>query len=103
MEICTSHFVKATQSTGSTAGPRPFTGLRELVSKGTREMGDLLSSRPFEVPRDALVPGLRYLDGPTLASLFVLGPDMAPVETEVNRLNNQALVHYYEEEWRRWN
>jgi spermidine synthase len=24
---------------------------------------------------------------------------MAPVPTEVNRLNNQALVHYYEREW----
>ena len=47
--------------------------------------------------------GLRYLDGPTLASLFVLGPDMARVETEVNRLDNQALVRYYEDEWRRWN
>jgi len=25
------------------------------------------------------------------------------VETEVNRLDNQALVRYYEAEWRRWN
>jgi spermidine synthase len=33
----------------------------------------------------------------------VLGPDMAPVDAEVNRLNNQSLVRYYEEEWRRWN
>jgi spermidine synthase len=62
----------------------------------------LAALRPFDVPT-VLPPGLRYLDAPTLASLFVLGPDMAPVDAEVNRLNNQALVRYYEEEWRRWN
>ncbi len=62
----------------------------------------LAALRPFEAPR-AVMSGLRYLDEGTLASLFVLGPDMAPVEAEVNRLNNQALVRYYEEEWRRWN
>jgi spermidine synthase len=62
----------------------------------------LAALRPFDVPT---VPaaGLRYLDAPTLASLFVLGPDMAPIEAEVNRLNNQVLVRYYEEDWRRWN
>jgi spermidine synthase len=49
------------------------------------------------------MPGLRFLDAPTLASLFVLGPDMARVDVEVNRLNNQVLVHYYEEEWKEWN
>jgi spermidine synthase len=57
---------------------------------------------PFEVPRHA-PPGLRYLDDPTLASLFVLGPDMAELSTEINRLDNQVLVRYYEDEWRRWN
>jgi spermidine synthase len=62
----------------------------------------LAALRPFEVPTNP-ASGLRYLDAPTLASLFVLGPDMAPVDAEVNRLNNQALVRYYEEEWRRWN
>jgi spermidine synthase len=62
----------------------------------------LAALRPFAPPA-APIAGLRYLDGPTLGSLFVLAPDMAPLEGEVNRLNNQALVHYYEEEWRRWN
>jgi spermidine synthase len=62
----------------------------------------LAALRPFEPPTQPLA-GLKYLDAPTLASLFVLGPDMAPLEADVNRLNNQALVRYYEEEWRRWN
>jgi spermidine synthase len=63
----------------------------------------LAALHPFEPPT-RLLPGLRYLDAPTLASMFVLGPDMgAPREVEVNRLNNQSLVHLYEEEWRAWN
>lgn len=62
----------------------------------------LAALRDFDPPLEVR-PGLRYLDRGTLASLFVLGPDMAPVPTEINRLNNQALVRYYEEEWRRWN
>ena len=60
------------------------------------------ATRAFDPP--ASVPaGLRYLDDATLATLFVFGPDLAEVEAEINRLNNQALVGYYEEEWRRWN
>lgn len=62
----------------------------------------LASPSPFSPPT-TVPPGLRYLDEPTLASLFVLGPDMAAVDTEVNRLDNQVLVRYYEDEWRRWN
>jgi spermidine synthase len=57
---------------------------------------------PFEPP-SGLIPGLRFLDEATLRTLFVLGPDMAQVPSDVNRLNNQALVRYYEDEWRRWN
>jgi spermidine synthase len=34
-----------------------------------------------------------------LAQLPQFPPDMSRVETEVNRLNNQALVRYFEEEW----
>ncbi len=67
------------------------------------EWGFALASLRAADPPRGVIPGLRSLDASTLASLFVLGPDMARVETEVNRLNNQALVHYYEEEWRRWN
>ena len=61
----------------------------------------LAGTEAVPTPREVL-PGLRSLDGATLATLFVLGPDMARVETEVNRLDNQALVRYYESEWRKW-
>ena len=67
------------------------------------EWGFALATLSPAAAPSSVLPGLRYLDGPTMASLFVLGPDMARVETEVNRLDNQALVRYYEEEWRAWN
>lgn len=45
---------------------------------------------------------LRYLDDAALRQLFVLGRDMEPLDVEVNRLDNQVLVHYYEAEWKRY-
>lgn len=55
------------------------------------------------VPVPARVPGgLRYLTATSMPSLFDIAPDMGPVDVELNRLNNQMLVRYYEEEWQRW-
>ena len=78
---------------------RPYHALVPSFGEWGFALGAL---EPFEPPR-SVREGLRYLDAATLASLFVLGPDMAPVDTEINRLNNQALVRYYEDEWERWN
>jgi spermidine synthase len=57
---------------------------------------------PFDVPKQPSIAGLRYVDAPTLASMFVMPPDAGPVPVEINRLDNQVLVRYYEEEWRKW-
>lgn len=46
-----------------------------------------------------LPPGLRYLTPNSAHLLFEFPPDMGWVKTEVNRLNNQSLVRYFEEEW----
>ena len=63
------------------------------------EWGFALATRqPWRAP-DRYPPGLRFLTVETTAALFQFPPDMAPVETEINRLNNQILVHYYEREW----
>jgi spermidine synthase len=67
----------------------------------------LATRRRFDAPA-GFTPGnapegLRYLDGPTMSSLFQLPVDLGPLPVEVNRLNNQILVHYYETEWRKWN
>ena len=66
------------------------------------EWGFVLAGREA-LPLPSHVPsGLRYLTDGTVASLFDLAPDMSSVPVEVNRLNNQMLVRYYEEEWSRW-
>ncbi len=58
---------------------------------------------PFEPPTRVGLDGLRFLDDASLRALFVLGPDMSRVPVETNRLNDQMLVRYYEDEWSRWN
>ncbi len=55
----------------------------------------------FEVPKQA-PKDLRFLNDETMASLFTLSADTSAVPVEINRLDNQVLVHYYESEWRRY-
>jgi len=56
---------------------------------------------PFDLPSHVGVP-VMFLDDAMLASLFIFPRDMAPIPVEINRLDNQILVRYYEDEWRRW-
>lgn len=53
---------------------------------------------PHEVPNIAL----RFLNKDALAAMFVMPADMTEVAVEINQLDNQALVRYYEREWRKW-
>jgi spermidine synthase len=57
---------------------------------------------PFAPPTRVPALALRFLNPPALAAMFELPADMAPVPVEINQLDNQALVRYYEKEWRRW-
>jgi spermidine synthase len=56
---------------------------------------------PFEPPA-AAPPASRFLNPEAMRAMFVIPADLGPVEVEVNRLDNQALVRYYEAEWRRY-
>jgi spermidine synthase len=56
---------------------------------------------PFDPPTVA-PPGLRYLDNKAMAALFLLPADLDPLPVEINRLDNQSLVRYYESEWKRY-
>ena len=56
---------------------------------------------PFEIPRHP-PSGLRFLDDQTLTAMFTFSSDIGPVPVEINRLDNQALVRYYEGEWKRF-
>ena len=42
---------------------------------------------------------VRFINGPTFAQMQVFPKDMPELETEINKLNNQVLVQYFEEEW----
>ena len=57
------------------------------------------SMSPYEPPHQ--VPaGLRFLSTNNMGELFVFPVDMQPVPAEANRLNDQVLVRYYEQEWK---
>lgn len=62
----------------------------------------LASKSPLHTTHYHLPPGLRYLSLANIESLFVIPPDLAKVQTEINALTNQILVNYFEEEWRRY-
>jgi spermidine synthase len=53
---------------------------------------------PYQVPH-SLPDGLRFLRANTVSSMFEFPLDMSPVAAQPNRLNDQVLVRYYEQEW----
>jgi spermidine synthase len=62
----------------------------------------LAKAAPFEPPRRAPNVALRFLNDAALAMMFEMPADMTEVPVEINQLDNQVLVRYYEREWRRW-
>ncbi|MDQ3804085.1 MAG: polyamine aminopropyltransferase [Acidobacteriota bacterium] len=56
---------------------------------------------PFDPPAAAPADA-RFLNADAMRAMFVLPSDLGPVPVEINRLDNQALVRYYESEWRRY-
>ncbi len=52
----------------------------------------------YKVP-DTYLPGLRFVSKSCLEQMLFFPKDMARVPASVNRLNNQILVKYFEEEW----
>ncbi len=65
----------------------------------------LAKLQPFEAPQKPPANiELRFLNDQTFASLFEFPADTSKPDEdlEINRLDNQALVRYYEAEWRRF-
>jgi spermidine synthase len=58
-----------------------------------------MKEREYKVPQN-FVPGLRFINAQTFRDMMDFPKDMAPVTTEINKLNNQVLVHYFEDEWK---
>ena len=69
------------------------------------EWGFMLATKePLPGPPETLAPGLtgelHFLNDQTLPALFAFPEDLkAPEDVEVNRLNDQLLLRYYESEW----
>lgn len=65
------------------------------------EWGYILVGRENYHPPGRLPAGLKYLTPSQLPALFEFPPDMARLDGDINRLNNQILVRTFEAEWRR--
>jgi len=63
------------------------------------EWGFILASLEPLPPILHLPDNLRYVTDASVRDMFHFPPDMGPVKVEANRLNNQMLVRYFEEEW----
>lgn len=63
------------------------------------EWGFTLAGNTWEPP-STLPQGLRFLTLATIPDLFTFPEDMKPVQAQVNHLNDQILVRYYEKEWK---
>jgi len=64
----------------------------------------LAKQQPFDIPTQPPNVELKFLNVSSFASMFEFPTDMKmpDEEIEINRLDNQALVRYYETEWRRF-
>ncbi len=66
------------------------------------EWGFILASPRTLTEEWRLPGGLRFIDAKSIPGLSQFPPDMARVAVQVNRLNNQALVRYFDAEWARY-
>lgn len=58
---------------------------------------NIATDRPLDPAQISIDVPTRYLEAKLIPSLFLLDSDMAEIPTDINRLDNQVLVQYYEE------
>jgi spermidine synthase len=65
------------------------------------EWGYVLAfKRPSYTPPVNYLPKLRFANAATVQQMFVFPQDMCTQQPlAINKLNNQVLVNYFEEEW----
>ena len=51
---------------------------------------------------ETFISGLQFLDPAVFKAMTLFPADMKKQVTEINKLNNQALVHYFEDEWNKY-
>ncbi len=78
---------------------RFFTAPYHVYVPSFGEWGFIIgTTHPYMQP-EQFPSGLRFMSLDTAQNIFHFPDDMKMVETEVNRLTNQALVRYFESEW----
>ncbi len=65
------------------------------------EWGYIIAGRQAFTPATIDATKTRYLTPETLPGLFAFPADMGRIPAEINQLNNQVLVRYFEGEWRK--
>ncbi len=60
----------------------------------------IAGKQKYDLPT-SIPSGMRYLTMSNLPSLFDFPQDMKQIPAEPNRLNDQSLVRYYEEDWKK--
>jgi spermidine synthase len=63
----------------------------------------LVARHELDLTRFSPSVPMRYLNTEVLATSLVFDNDISEIETEVNTLDNQIILSYYEQGWRRWN
>jgi len=63
------------------------------------EWGFILAGRQLFAPASRYPEGLRFVTPDTVTSMLHFPDDMSALKTDINRLDNQVLVHYFDEEW----
>ncbi len=66
------------------------------------EWGFILAHDQTWIPPDKYPENLRFISPETVRQLVHFPPDMIARGLECNRLNNQVLVQYFEEEWSKY-
>lgn len=87
--------VETVRSAGLT--PHPY----HVYVPAFGEWGFVLATMTPYQPPQRYPDGLKFLTAQGTPALFAFPPDMDRLPVEVNRLDNQILVQYYSEEWRR--
>ena len=63
------------------------------------EWGFVLAYRHWNPQVNYVPEKLKYIDSLSMHEMFQFPMDMSKVPVEINRLNNQILIHYFEDEW----
>lgn len=63
------------------------------------EWGFIIASHKPYTPPEHYPQGLKYVSVETVGEMFHFPADMAHIDTKIQRLDDQALIHYFDDEW----